>query len=86
MQSDQREGQYNDIAKQAAYYAAGAAAAYKQQYEDWVQSGYGNGYSNSGDDYGSDNGYNLNSGQGNFGQDMSGQYRNQQTGMRLFLN
>lgn len=76
-QPDKREGHYSDIAQQAAFYAAGAAAAYKQQYEDWVQSGYGGGYSSDGGDYGTDNGYNFNSGQGTFGQDMSVAFQNQ---------
>ncbi|XP_053394791.1 ribonucleoprotein PTB-binding 1-like isoform X2 [Mercenaria mercenaria] len=79
--SDKRDGHYNNIAQQAAFYAAGAAAAYKQQYEDWVQSGYNGNYGNNGADYNADNGFNINGGQGNFGQDMSGSHGNQQTGL-----
>ncbi|XP_060577616.1 uncharacterized protein LOC132734784 isoform X2 [Ruditapes philippinarum] len=77
-QPEKRDGHYNDIAEQAAFYAAGAAAAYKQQYEEWVQSGYNGNYGNSTAGYDTDNNaFNMNGGQGNFEQDIS--YGNQQT-------
>ncbi|KAL4237060.1 Ribonucleoprotein PTB-binding 2 [Mactra antiquata] len=59
--NERGDNQYNNIAQQAAFYAAGAAAAYKQQYDDWMQS---SAYSNS-----TTGGYNQS---GNYGNQSTG--------------
>jgi len=55
---EKRESQYNSMAEKAALYAAGAAAAYKHQYDEYLaqQQGYNSTYKQQ------DSSYNMNSG------------------------
>lgn len=72
---DRRDNQYSSIAEKAALYAAGAAAAYKQQYEDYMaQQGYNSGdYSRYSDvDYNMYNAAQQNTRGGNWDGDFPG--------------